>query len=295
MTSGVFYLTMTNRDGDMELRRYRTEAGNRFAGDRSTADLILKIPFGTSADYIARGGWIGFGADGNLYLAVGDGSMMDAVSPEAQNINSRRGKILRIGVNGDDFPADPARDYTIPAGNPFPGGGAPEVWALGIRDPRVTYDAPTQTLWIGDTNRARQEINLMRIQDGGTNFGWPFRDGTTTLSDSGGATLVPPVLEWATGTGPREEHFAVSGHIYRGGIERFQGRYIFGTVGGKIWSVRTRDIQVGSTISSDRFIDITADIWGTTPRSIYSFGLDQQNDLYIGSSPHTFWIEPEAL
>jgi hypothetical protein len=36
------------------------------------------------------------------------------------------GKILRISVASDAFPADPNRDYAIPATNPFPqGGGAP--------------------------------------------------------------------------------------------------------------------------------------------------------------------------
>src|ERR671911_380359 len=55
--------------------------------------------------------------NGRLYIALGDGG--DPAN--AQNTNSLLGKILRIGVNADGFPADPGRNYAIPTDNPFVG------------------------------------------------------------------------------------------------------------------------------------------------------------------------------
>ena len=42
-----------------------------------------------------------------------------AIRDNAQNANSLLGKMLRLDVNGDDFPADPTRNYAIPSDNPF--------------------------------------------------------------------------------------------------------------------------------------------------------------------------------
>ena len=52
------------------------------------------------------------------------------------------GKILRIDITRDDFPADDTRNYAHPGRQPVPGGGgAPEVWALGLRNPfRASFD-----------------------------------------------------------------------------------------------------------------------------------------------------------
>ena len=36
----------------------------------------------------------------------------------AQNVNSLLGKMLRIDVNGDDFPGSTLQDYAIPPDNP---------------------------------------------------------------------------------------------------------------------------------------------------------------------------------
>ena len=56
--------------------------------------------------------------------------------------NSLLGKMLRLDVNADGFPADATRNYAIPADNPFVGAaGADEIWALGLRNPwRDSFD-----------------------------------------------------------------------------------------------------------------------------------------------------------
>lgn len=182
-TSGVFYLYLTNLAGDIELRRYSTVAGNLALGDAATADLILTIPHPGQDNH--NGGWIGFGNDGLLYIATGDGGGANDPAGNAQNKNVLLGKILRIDVATDAFPADPNRDYAIPASNPYATtGGAPEVWAYGLRNPyRASVDSVTGIIWIGDVGQAaREEINaLFPTGTGGSNFGWSFFEGTTTV------------------------------------------------------------------------------------------------------------------
>ena len=56
---------------------------------------------------------------------------------------------------GDSFPNDPNRNYSIPADNPFAaGGGAPEIWAIGLRNPwRASFDSATGDLYIADVGQ----------------------------------------------------------------------------------------------------------------------------------------------
>jgi glucose/arabinose dehydrogenase len=94
-----------------------------------------------------------------LYISSGDGGSGGDPMGNAQNAGSLLGKILRIDVSADGFPADPARNYAIPPGNPFAGAtpGADEVWLLGLRNPwRASFDAATGNLWIGDVGQGRE-------------------------------------------------------------------------------------------------------------------------------------------
>jgi glucose/arabinose dehydrogenase len=70
-----------------------------------------------------NGGAIHFGADGKLYVAVGD----NAVSAYSQSLNNLHGKMLRINSDG-----------TIPSDNPFYDvavGKNRAIWAMGLRNP----------------------------------------------------------------------------------------------------------------------------------------------------------------
>jgi hypothetical protein len=283
-TSGAFYIYLTNLAGDLEIRRYQTQPAQRDVANPATADAILTVPHPGASNH--NGGWIGFGPEGNLYIATGDGGGAGDTANNAQNINVLLGKMLRIDVSGDDFPNDAARDYRIPAGNPPSAGGRPEIWALGLRNPyRNSFDFPTQTLWIGDVGQgAREEIDLMRPQDGGANFGWRVLEGTLVFNGTPTAGMVPPVLEYGHGSGPREGRSVTGGYVYRGPVEALQGQYFFGDfVSGNIWSIRTSRVALGTTLFSDQFILRRTDF---TPNAgaignISSFGVDQAGNLYI--------------
>jgi len=153
-------------------------------------------------------------------------------------------------------------------------------------------------LWIGDVGQnAREEVDLMRPQDGGANFGWRVLEGTQVFSGTPTVGMVPPVLEYAHGSGPREGRSVTGGYVYRGPIESLRGQYFFGDfITGNIWSVRTSDVLLGATLFSDRFILRRADL---TPNqgaigNIASFGVDEPGNLYIiDFDGEIFRLEPQ--
>jgi glucose/arabinose dehydrogenase len=283
--SGAFFVYLTNPAGTIEVRRYQTFAVNRDLANPATGDVILAIPHPGFSNH--NGGWIGFGADGFLYFGVGDGGGGGDPDNNGQNLNALLGKILRIDVRSDAFPADPLRDYAIPASNPFANaGGRPEIWAYGLRNPfRASFDPPTQNLWIGDVGQnAIEEIDLMRPGDGGANFGWRFLEGTQPFAGQPPAGLVPPVAEYGHGSGPRQGNSITGGHVYRGPVEALRGQYIFGDfVNGNLWSIPIARLRIGATLPSAEFTLRRADFAPAQGaiNNISSFGVDQAGNLYI--------------
>lgn len=282
--SGLFYVYLSAAAGPTEVRRYQVSANPDIA-DAASGDVVLRIPHaGTNH----RGGWIGFGPGGFLYIASGDDSFGVSLANLAPDPNSLIGKILRIDVAGDDFPADADRDYRIPAGNPFAGGGGlPEVFALGLRNPfRASVDAATGRLFIGDVGEnAREEINLVPPNQGGLNFGWPRLEGTQVILPAAViANPVPPSVEYLHGAGPFEGNSVTGGVVNRGPVAALQGQYIFGDfVSENIWTVPAVSISSGTTLTSaamTRRTDAFLPDVGTIDL-IAAFGTDDAGNVYI--------------
>lgn len=278
--TGTFYVFLTNTAGNIEIRRYRTLAGNRDQADPASGDIILVIPHNAASNH--NGGWIEFGPDGLLYLGVGDGG--SGLGANARNLNLLLGKILRINPAADAFPGDPNRDYAIPASNPFASaGGAPEIWAYGLRNPfRAGFDAVTGNLWIGDVGEGtREEVDLMRPADGGADFGWNIVEGTVGAPQPG---FTPPVAEYSHGNGPRQGNSITGGRVYRGPVEALRGQYIFADfISNNLWSFPISAIAIGQTLPSSQFILRNADFTPNagTIGTIAAFGTDQAGNLYI--------------
>jgi glucose/arabinose dehydrogenase len=295
--TGTFYVYMTNAAGQIEIRRYRTLAGNRDRADPATADAILTIDHPVNNNHY--GGWLEFGPDGFLYLGIGDGGGGGDLPNNAQNLNILLGKMLRIDPSADAFPTDPARDYAIPAGNPFAAsGGRAEIWAYGVRNPfRNSFDPLTQNLWIGDVGQnAREEIDLMRPADAGANFGWHIMEGTAVFTGTPIPGLTPPVAEYLHGSGPREGNSVTGGIVYRGPVEALRGQYLFADfIDGNLWSIPVARVSLGTTIPSSQFILRRADF---TPNAgaitnPVAFGVDQAGNVYIVDfDGEIFRIEP---
>jgi len=156
--------------------------------DTSSARTIIRItqPFTNH-----KGGSINFGQDGFLYVGMGDGGSGNDPSNNAQNPNSLLGKMLRIDPTGDDFPADPLTNYSIPTSNPWfsTAGARKELWAIGVRNPfRWNIDSVTGALLIADVGQGTmEEVNYEPAGMSGRNYGWRVREGTGATGLSGNA------------------------------------------------------------------------------------------------------------
>ena len=137
------------------LERFTASSTDLNKADPNSGQIILQIPdFATNHN----GGMLEFGPDGYLYVGTGDGGSGGDPAGNGQNKNALLGKMLRIDV---DHPAN-GKPYGIPADNPFAaGGGAPEVFMLGLRNPwRWSFDRANGDMWIGDVGQdAWEEID----------------------------------------------------------------------------------------------------------------------------------------
>jgi hypothetical protein len=238
-----------------------------------------------------NGGNLQFGPDGMLYIGSGDGGSGNDPGNRALDRNVLLGKMLRIDVSGDDFPADATKDYRIPAGNPFAGGGGlPEIWAVGLRNPwRYSFDRLTGDLWIGDVGQnAWEEINFVAGNGGpGRNFGWRVREGLVSTGLSAGShdvtNLTSPVYVYDHQASPTSGFAVIGGYVYRGkAIASWRGRYFFADeISNHIWSAR----MIGGVWSD--FQDMTSMLsnLGTSGtlmiRTVSSFGEDSDGELFI--------------
>jgi glucose/arabinose dehydrogenase len=104
-----------------------------------------------------------FGPDGMLYVTLGERSDTP-MRPQAQQLGSHMGKILRIRPDG-----------SAPDDNPFVGrdGAKPEIWTLGHRNVQAVAFAPDGRLWeIEHGANGGDELNLV---EKAKNYGWPVQ------------------------------------------------------------------------------------------------------------------------
>jgi glucose/arabinose dehydrogenase len=133
------------------------------AGSETT---IAELPnLSTATNH--NGGAMHFGADGKLYVAVGD----NANSGNAPLLTTRLGKVLRLNDDG-----------TIPSDNPFfatASGDNRSIWATGLRNPFTFAVRPSDgRIHINDVGEGNwEEVNLGAP---GANYGWPSTEGPTS-------------------------------------------------------------------------------------------------------------------
>jgi glucose/arabinose dehydrogenase len=186
-------------------------------------------------------GTVEFGRDGMLYVSNGDGTSynrMDARTVLVQDLNSPRGKILRI---------DPITGRGL-SNNPFyngnPNSNISKVYQYGLRNPfRFTIDPTNNRLFIGDVGWTRwEEINSAGA---GANFGWPYYEGgsgqnlrTSNYQDlelaqafyNSGQTATPAIYALNHDTGINA---IVMGDVYTGNLypEQYRGDLFFNDLG----------------------------------------------------------------
>lgn len=256
--SGEFYVYYTAQTGDgvgdNTIARFRVSPDDPNRADPGSGEVLLAV---SDSRRNHNGGLILFGPDGFLYAGLGDGGGGGDPEGNAQNPDTLMGSLLRIDPSGSEQP------YAIPADNPFvDGGGAPEVWAWGLRNPwRFSFDRATGDLFIGDVGQAAiEEINWAPAGAGsGLNYGWNLMEGTLCfLTDPCGAgNLTMPVAEYGREFGCS----VVGGYVYRGDLEpALEGVYLFGDFcSGLVWGmgkdaagnwIVSNPIETGQQISS---------------------------------------------
>jgi glucose/arabinose dehydrogenase len=234
---------------------------NQALSDSEIVLLNVNQPFSNH-----KGGQIAFGADGYLYVGLGDGGSGGDPFGNGQNRATLLGKILRIDVDS----SSQGRNYGIPPDNPFAGnilGYQEEIYAYGFRNPwRFSFDSPTGRLWVADVGQnQREEIDLVGK---GKNYGWNIMEGTLTYSTGSQVGLELPVWEYSHAEGIA----VIGGYVYRGStLTGLNSKYVFGDYGsGKVWTLQYDGVAVPmNTLLADTSLNIS------------SFGVDEQNELYF--------------
>jgi len=259
-----FYVNYTDRSGATVITRYQVSSDPDVA-DLASAEIILTISQPASNH---NGGNVLFAPDGYLWIGTGDGGAANDRFLNGQNKESLLGAMLRLDVSGE-------QGYSIPPDNPFVGGGgAAEIWAIGLRNPwRYSFDSATNDLWVADVGQNEwEEVHKVASNSAGLNYGWPILEGTHCFTDATCATdrLLLPITEY----NHRQGCSITGGHVYRGNAyPQMQGNYYFSDFcSGLIWAIDA---------ANNSFTEPTLLLESNL--RVSSFGEDEAGELYLTS------------
>ncbi|HEX6705970.1 MAG TPA: PQQ-dependent sugar dehydrogenase [Albitalea sp.] len=202
-----FYCTVNTGSGSHNRVLRVTEAADKVVA--GSERVILDLPNVPGSTRFHMGGGLRFGADGKLYISVGnhEDSPQPFSSSNSQKLSSAFGKVLRINPDG-----------TVPGDNPFfnTSGAYKPVWALGLRNPfSMDIQPGSGLIYINEVGQSTwEEINRGQA---GANYGWPASEGPTTdtrfvtpvhayqhsggaCSVTGGAFYNPAQVQFPSGT-----------------------------------------------------------------------------------------------
>ena len=265
--NGRFFVNYTDLQGDTHIAEFRGTSDLADPASERTL-LFVRQPFENH-----NGGGLVFGADGLLYVGLGDGGSAGDPFANAQTLSTPLGKLLRIDVDG-------AAPFAVPAGNPFLAspGAVPAIWAYGLRNPwRFAFDRATGDLYIGDVGQNEvEEIDVeLAPRRGGQNYGWNITEGTECFKPSVGCVrdgLTLPILEYH-----HDEGCAVTGGgVYRGcRMPGYAGTYFYGD----FCSAFIRSFRLVNGQAAEQR-DWTAALGPGIDR-ITSFGTDAEGEVYV--------------
>ena len=223
-SNGRLFVCYVAVNGDFVVEEYVRQSANRATKGKRV--LVIQRP-NDDAFHLDNGGWMGFGNDGYLHISVGRGLATNRQTNLASSL-------LRIDVNGDDFPNTKDRNYSIPSINPLADiSGYEEVIANGFKNPwRCSFDS-VGNLYIGALGGVlREEIDLIPVgYPYALNFGFPCFEGTFQHSDPlecldrpAGIQFALPIFDYGhtdTLSG------IIGGYVIETPIERLQGHYVY--------------------------------------------------------------------
>jgi glucose/arabinose dehydrogenase len=271
--NGRFFVYYTDANDDSTLVEFAVSDDPAVADPDSARELLF-IDQPTERH---NAGMLEFGPDGYLYVAIGDGG--DG-GHNGQKPETLFGAILRLDVDNPD--GDSGAPYAIPADNPFvDGGGAPEVWAFGLRNPwRFAIDHETGLMYIGDVGQQEwEEIDVIALDTGGINLGWAFREGSHCFSSPECEEIdsVFPVVEYSHSEGCS----VTGGYVYRGAdIPELTGHYFYAD-----WCqgwVRSFRYDGSEAVDLQDWPELD-------PGQVNTFGTDGFGELYMGTWSGEVW------
>jgi quinoprotein glucose dehydrogenase len=272
--NGQFFLYYTTKDAPHTsvVVRQRVSPDDPDKADPDYEEELLRIP---QPYWNHNGGNLAFGADGFLYIGLGDGGLANDPHGNGQNLGTWLGSILRIDVDRKQR----GKNYAVPRDNPFVRrrGAQPEIWAYGLRNVwGMSFDPETGTLWAGDVGQdIWEEIDL--IVRGG-NYGWNLREGKHPFGPSGSGPrddLIEPIWEYHHETAGKS---ITGGHVYRGKrVPELVGCYLYADyVSGKVWALKydekERRVLANYTITTSESLPVIA------------FGTDEEGESYLTDS-----------
>lgn len=311
-----------NWDHTMRFSEFTATDGATAKADSEKVLLQIDQPY-----FNHNGGSILFGADGYLYIAVGDGGNANDQDengkpkgrpPEGngQNLQTLLGKILRIDV-------DRGNPYSIPTDNPFVGkpNVRPEIYAFGFRNPwRISMDrGGSHEIFAGEVGQdGYEEVDI--VVKGG-NYGWSIREGLHCFNPrnprqipaecpkvgANGEPLIDPILEYKNFKNhprdPEAKGISITGgYVYRGkALPHWHGKYIFADWSA-VW-VKPQGVIFAAAKTGEKWgWEIVKPARAAANFYITSLGEDSDGELYlltndvnglIGSSGKVYKIVPE--
>lgn len=214
-----------------------------------------------------NGGALLFTPDGALVLALGDGGAAGDRFGNGQDTDTRLGGLLRLDVSTPGQ-AQPHPD------NPFLDGGAPALWAYGLRNPwRVDVDP--DHWYVADVGQdAVEEVSVVpRGQMAGANFGWPILEGSQCYrsSDCDASGTVAPTVELRHADGACS---IIGGVVVPDGHPTgLGGAYLFSD----LCDTRLRALRAGG--ASNVVVD-----GGQLPGSPLGFGRGADGQIWVGTA-----------
>ncbi len=247
--------------------------------DRTRVESV-RVIFRTQPTYDGDkhfGSRLAFGPDGMLYVTLGERS--DApMRPQAQQLTSHLGKVLRLTPDGAAAPDNPFGDKE---------GALPGIWSLGHRNVQAAAFDDQGRLWVVEHGtKGGDELNLV---ESGKNYGWPlvaFGEEYSSNPIEGAVTtregFVDPVYYWDPVIAPSGAEFYTGsafpgwrGNLFTGALkDKLLVRLVIenGKVTGeehllKDRGQRIRDVRQGP----DGFLYVTTDesngeVWRLSPK-----------------------------
>jgi glucose/arabinose dehydrogenase len=256
--SRYLYVNYTDNGGDVRVARFR--ANQSFSrARRGTRRMILDVEHSTHSNH--NGGQLAFGPNGRLYASVGDGGGSCDPGGNAQDLSSRKGKLLSIATG------------RLRTGWRIDGYGLRNLW-------RFSFDRSTGRLYAADVGQnSWEEVNTLRASRlGGTpeNYLWDRYEGRAAGGCPSGGLRGPgarvfPVDVYGHGQGCS----VTGGHVYRGQQlpSSLRGWYFFGDYcSGRIWRLK---------MSNDGRLVGRARVVMDTNQTISSFGERRNGELLV--------------